>query len=309
MTIDTVFDLASLTKPIATATTIAALVERGKLQYDDPVAKYIPEFAQKGKEKITIEQLLTHQSGLLPDNAVADYGDGAEQAIEKICGLSLQAEPGTKFIYSDVGFILLGEIVRRVDSRGLADVSQELVFRPLEMRETGYSPNAELRKRCAPTQQREGHWMQGEVHDPRAHKLGGVAGHAGLFSTADDLAIYAQMLLDKGRVADKQVLTLETARQLTEAVKVPGGLRTRGFDMRTGYSHLSGKGMSESSFGHGGFTGTGIWIDPTRELFVIFLSNRVHPDGKGKANPLIARVCTIAVEAVDEPRRDGSPTR
>jgi CubicO group peptidase (beta-lactamase class C family) len=307
MTVDTVFDLASLTKPIATATTVAALVERGKLRYDDPVAKYIPKFAQQGKENITIEQLLTHQSGLLADNAVVDYADGPEKAFEKICELSLQAEPGTKFIYSDVGFILLGEIVRRVDSRGLAEVSQDFVFRPLGMRETTYLANAELRKRCAPTQQRDGDWMRGEVHDPRAYKLGGVAGHAGLFSTADDLAIYAQMLLDKGRAGDKQVLKSETVQQLTEAVKVPGGLRTRGFDMRTGYSHLSGKGMSESSIGHGGFTGTGIWIDPQRELFVIFLSNRVHPDGKGKANPLIARICTLAVEAVE--KRPDSPPR
>jgi CubicO group peptidase (beta-lactamase class C family) len=301
MTVDTVFDLASLTKPIATATSIMLLVEQGTLRLDDPVAKHIPEFGRNGKGEITIEQLLTHQSGLLADNDIADYADGRDEAIRKICALPLKAKPGEKFIYSDVGFIVLGEIVRRIDDRGLAEFSKQRIFLPLGMSETTYLPGEELKVRCAPTQKRGGRWMQGEVHDPRAYKLGGVAGHAGLFSTADDLAVFAQMLLDRGRWGETQILKPETVRQLTEPVKVPSGFRSRGWDIRTGYSHIGGEGMSDSSFGHGGFTGTGIWIDPQRDLFVIFLSNRVHPDGKGKANPLIGRICTLAVESIEDP--------
>lgn len=299
MTVDTVFDLASLTKPIATATTVFALAERGQLALEDRVVNYIPEFGENGKDSITIEQLLTHQSGLMADNPIADYAEGHEVAIRRICALPLEAEPAKKFIYSDVGFIVLGEVIRRIDSRGLAEVSQELIFRRLGMRETTFLPTGELKKRCAPTEKRANRWLQGEVHDPRAEKLGGVAGHAGLFSTAKDLAVFAQMILDHGRYGNLKVLAPDTIQQLIAPVAVPGGVRTRGWDMRTGYSHIRGQGMSDASFGHGGFTGTGIWIDPERELFVIFLSNRVHPDGKGKVNPLIGRICTLTVEAAD----------
>lgn len=299
MTTDTVFDLASLTKPIATATSIHLLIERGKLKLDDTAAKHLPEFGQHGKGEITVEQLLTHQSGLLADNHINDYAAGREDAIRRICALPLSAKPGEKFTYSDVGYIVLGEIVRRIDQRGLDEFSKQEVFRPLGMMDTTFLPGETLKARCAPTQKRDGHWMQGEVHDPRAYKLGGVAGHAGLFSTADDLAIFAQVLLDRGRFDERQILLPATVQRMTEPVKVPGGFRTRGWDMRTGYSHIRGEAMSELSFGHGGFTGTGIWIDPQRQLFVIFLSNRVHPDGKGKVNPLIARICTIAAKAFE----------
>jgi len=302
MTIDTVFDLASLTKPIATATSVMLLVEAGKLRVTDRVASHIPEFAQNGKEAITLEQLLTHQSGLIADNALADYADGSERAIERVLALRPLNEPGTKFTYSDVNFIVLGELVRGLCGESLKDFTQARIFQPLGMDETGYLPGAVLAARAAPTERRSDKWMQGEVHDPRAHLLGGIAGHAGLFSTAADLAVYAQMMLERGTYAGVRIARPRTIEQMTRRVAVPGGgARGLGWDMQTGFSINKGKTMSPAAYGHGGFTGTGIWIDPELELFVIFLSNRVHPDGKGLVNPLIGRVGTIAASAIENP--------
>jgi len=166
MTTDTVFDMASITKPVATATSIMLLVERGQLKLGQRVSSIIPEFAANEKEPITIFDLLTHQSGLLPDNAVADYEDGRETAIQKICDLKLQAPTGTRFIYSDVNFILLGEIIRRVSGQTVHEFSRDNIFRSLGMKETGYLPGEQLKARAAPTEQRDGQWIQGEVHDP-----------------------------------------------------------------------------------------------------------------------------------------------
>jgi CubicO group peptidase (beta-lactamase class C family) len=175
------------------------------------------------------------------------------------------------------------------------------------MEETTYLPGDALKQRAAPTEQREERWMQGEVHDPRAYKLGGIAGHAGLFSTAEDLAIYASAMLGKGEYDGVRILQEETWKNMTTPRKVPGrlkngdpyeGQRALGWDVQTGYSSNRGEKMSNAAFGHGGFTGTGIWIDPEKDLFVIFLSNRVHPDGKGLVNPLIGRIGSIAVEAI-----------
>lgn len=301
MTIDTVFDLASVTKPVATATSVMILAEQGKLQIRDKVAQHIPEFARNGKDRITILQLLTHQGGLIADNAIADYNDGPERAFERIYALRPQSEPGTKFIYSDVSFIVLGQLVERVSGKNVHEFSQEHIFRPLGMAETGYLPNAELCARAAPTEKRNDHWMQGEVHDPRAHLLGGIAGHAGLFSTAADLAVYAQMMLNRGSYGGVRTLSPLTVNLMTEPVAVPAGFRALGWDMQTGYSINRGETMSSAAFGHGGFTGTGLWIDPELDLFVIFLSNRVHPNGKGLVNPLIGRIGTIAAASIKNP--------
>lgn len=298
MTTDTVFDMASITKPVATATSIMILAEQKQLDLQDPVTKFIPPFEAHGKDRITVQQLLTHQSGLMPDNAVADYANGPEEAIERICQLKLSAPPATKFIYSDVGYIVLAEIVRRVSHMNVAQFSQQHIFRPLGMNETGFCPRAELRRRAAPTEQREGHWMRGEVHDPRAYRLGGIAGHAGLFSTATDLAVYGQMMLGRGRYGDVRVLQPSTVERMTRAYPVPGGLRGLGWDVRTGYSSNRGDLFSPRAFGHGGFTGTSVWIDPQLDLLVIFLSNRVHPDGDGVVNPLAGRIGTVAAAAI-----------
>ncbi len=300
MTTDTVFDLASLTKPIATATSIMLLIEDGLVELDAPAAKYIPEFGNTGKEVITIRQLLTHQSGLLPDNSIRDYQDGHVQAFQRIHKLDLRADPGTRFMYSDVGFIVLGEIVERVSGKSLDAFAKERIFTPLGMSETGFNPEAAIRKRAAPTQERNGKWMRGEVHDPRAYKLGGVAGHAGLFSAAEDLARYAQMLVNDGILGESRILKPETCLLMTTSQKVSSGIRTLGWDRRTGYSSNRGDLFSEQAFGHGGFTGTALWIDPAQEMFVIFLSNRVHPDGKGSVNSLAGRIGTIAAAAINE---------
>ncbi len=298
MTIDTVFDLASLTKPIATATSIMLLIQQGKLELNQTVSSIIPEFAAHGKDTITIRYLLTHTSGLIADNSISDYADGPDQAFVKINTLKLTAEPGAEFIYSDVGFILLGRIVEVVSGQSVHEFSQSSIYGPLGMAETGYLPGDALKARAAVTEERDGHWMQGEVHDPRAFALGGIAGHAGLFSTADDLARYAVMMLNQGQLSDVQILQPATLALMTTAVDVPRGRRALGWDARTGYSSNRGDLMSSRAFGHGGFTGTGIWMDPQQNLFVIFLSNRVHPDGKGLVNPLIGRIGTIAGAAI-----------
>ena len=300
MTTDTVFDLASLTKPIATATSVMLLIEDGLIELDAPASRYVPEFTGHGKELITIRQLLTHQSGLLPDNSIKDYGDGRDEAFRRIHALDLRAEPGTQFMYSDVGFIVLGEVVERVSGKSLDQFSRERIFEPLGMTATGFNPAAELKRRAAPTQERNGEWMRGEVHDPRAYLLGGVAGHAGLFSTAEDLARYAQMLLNDGVLGETRILKPETCRLMQSSQQLASGLRTLGWDRQTGYSSNRGDLFSDNAFGHGGFTGTALWIDPGLEMFVVFLSNRVHPDGQGSVNPLAGRIGTIAAAAIRE---------
>jgi len=297
MTVDTVFDLASLTKPIATATSVMTLIQQGKLDANATVATYLPEFAQNGKETITIRHLLTHTGGLIADNSMSDYVDGVDEAYARIYGLKPTAAPGESFTYSDVGFIVLGQVVKAVSGKDVHEFSREHIFEPLHMTETGYLPNDELKARAAVTEQRDGHWMQGEVHDPRAFALKGIAGHAGLFSTANDLARYATMMLDGGRLHDVQILEESTYKLMTTAVEIPRGRRALGWDAKTGYSSNRSDLMSSHAFGHGGFTGTGIWIDPVQDLYVIFLSNRVHPDGKGLVNPLIGRIGTIASAA------------
>jgi CubicO group peptidase (beta-lactamase class C family) len=292
MTLDTVFDLASLTKPMATATSLMLLVERGKLQLTDKVAAHWPEFGKHGKDRITVAQLLLHTSGLIADNPEADYRDGKAKALERICDLKLSAEPDARFIYSDVGYIVLGELVERLSGLPLDQFAEKNIFVPLGMKETTFRPDDALKKRCAPTEQRDGRWIRGEVHDPRAYRLGGVAGHAGLFSTADDLAIYAKMLL-----AGKSVLTKSSLQTMTQARAVPDGQRAYGWDVNTRYSSNRGDVFPRGrSFGHTGFTGTSIWVDPAGPTAVIFLSNRVHPAAKNNINRLRGEVATLAAK-------------
>ncbi len=299
MTADTLFDLASLTKPIATATSVLLLVEEGKLRLADRVSQYLPAFAAKGKDRITVEQLLLHTSGLLADNAEADYRDGRPKALERIHQLALTAEPGSRFIYSDVGYIVLGELVEQLAGCSLDTFAQQRIFGPLGMSDTGFRPAGARRERAAPTQQREGLWMVGEVHDPRAYLLEGVAGHAGLFSTADDLAIYVRMLLNGGAYHGRRILSPLTVRTMTTARPVPSGLRALGWDVQTTFSANRGELFPRGeSYGHTGFTGTSVWIDPTSETAVIFLSNRVHPNGKGNVTRLRGQVATLVAAAL-----------
>jgi CubicO group peptidase (beta-lactamase class C family) len=299
MTVDTVFDLASLTKPVATATSVMLLIEQGKLRLSDRVADHLPAFGQKGKDRITVEHLLLHASGLEADNAEADYRDGRDKALERVYALAPKAAPGERFIYSDVGFIVLGELVEKVAATSLDAFARKNVFVPLRMNETGYHPDAKLKERTAPTVKRGDHWLVGEVHDPRAAALGGVAGHAGLFSTADDLAVYAQMLLDGGSSRGKRFLREETVRLMTAARPVPGGLRAYGWDVATSYSANRGQRFKKGEgFGHTGFTGTSLWVDPPSKTAVIFLSSRLHPDGKGNVTRLRGQIATLAAEGL-----------
>jgi len=318
MTVDTIFDLASLTKVVATATSVMILVERGQVRLGDPVARYIPEFAEMGKRNITVEQLMTHRSGFMPDNDIKDYEQGQQKAFENIWRLAPIAEAGSRFIYSDVNYIVLAELVRRVSGKPLDEFAAENIFRPLGMKDTGFKPAAALLPRIAPTEKRGEHWMRGEVHDPRAYLLGGVAGHAGVFSTADDLAIYCQMILGRGEYRGVRVLSPMGVARMTEARPSggnasDGNARGLGWDVATGYSSNRGDLFPLGSFGHTGFTGTSIWIDPASETFVVFLSNRVHPrvDPKQPAdvNSLRGRIASIVAASIIAPPFLGAGTR
>jgi uncharacterized protein YbbC (DUF1343 family) len=302
MTLDTVFDLASLTKPLATSTSIMILAERGKIDLHAPASRYVPELARL--PAFTVEQLLTHTSGLPAATPISDYAlatlDDHSATMKKL-GESLEgklkAQPGERFLYSDVGFIVLEEIVRRRAGRSLATFAKEEVFMPLGMVDTGYLPGPELRERAAPTEQRDGHFMQGDVHDPRAWAMGGVAGHAGVFSTADDLALYARAMLGKGMLDGKRIVSEKTFDDWTARRDTSSGGRALGWDKDSRFATHRSTLLSPRAFGHGGFTGTVMWIDPGKDLYVVFLSNRVHPDGKGAVNPLVAELATLAIDA------------
>ncbi len=297
MTPDTLFDLASLTKPIATATSIMILVEQGKLRLSDRVAQHLPAFAQNGKERITVEHLLLHTSGLIADNPESEYSDGREKALERVFALKPTAEPGARFVYSDMGFIVLGELVHKLSGQPLDVFARAHVFAPLGMKETTFRPldAGVSASRIAPADRRDGKMIRGEVHDPRAYALGGVAGHAGLFSTADDLARYARMIL-----GDRPpVLGSLTLRLMTTPRPVPTGLRAYGWDVNTSYSANRGELFPiGESFGHTGFTGTSIWIHPETQSAVIFLSNRLHPTGRGNVTRVRGQVATIAAASL-----------
>ena len=307
MTLETVFDVASLTKPVATATCVMLLVEAGKVDPGDRVSDHLPQFGQAGKKQITVAQLLTHQGGLVADNHLREYANGADEAWRRICASRPIAKPGSRFIYSDVGYIVLAELVRRVSGRDVHELATEKVYGPLGMSDTTFLPGEPLQRRAAPTERRDGEWIRGQVHDPRAWRLGGVAGHAGLFSTAGDLATFASMMLGGGEFGGVRVLSEASIERMTRPRKVPGrGLRSLGWDVRTGYSTNRGRALSDRAFGHGGFTGTSLWIDPQLDLFVLFLSNRLHPDGKGAVNLLAGRIGTIAGAAARMPKAEAA---
>ncbi len=293
MTTDTIFDVASLTKVIATSTAIAQLIEMEKLNLEDPVAKYWPEFKANGKEEITIRDLLTHYSGLRPALESKSEWLGYETALRMIEEEIPIFPHGTSFIYSDINFIALAELVSRISGESFDLYCAEHIFKPLGMTDTGFKPSPALRSRIAPTlyqRRRGGKILWGEVHDPVASAMGGVAGHAGLFSTADDLSIFARMILESGRRAGVEVLSSQMVEKMILPQSPTDKTPPRGLGWNIDSSLASG------SIGHTGFTGTGIWIDPTSNTYVIILTNRVHPDGKGNVGPLRARVLSLVSE-------------
>lgn len=317
MTADTIFDLASLTKVVATTTSIMILIEQGKVRLSDPVVQFIPEMKGEGRDAITIEQLMTHVSGFAPDFDLRDRWTGYDEAIKRLSREPLRNQPGTRFVYSDINYIALGEVVHRVSGMMLDEFARRNIFGPLGMRDTGFRPDAKLRARIAPTENRRGQmnylgdngadagaageeWLRGQVHDPTSFRMNGVAGHAGLFSTADDLAIFCQMLLNGGVYNGVRVLGPMTIAALTQprAVSESGAARGLGWDVASSFSANKGDLFPLGSFGHTGFTGTSIWIDPASDSFVVFLSNRVHPDGKGDVGPLRGRVASIIASSI-----------
>lgn len=301
MTVDTIFDAASLTKPVATATSIMILVERGQIRLSDAVEKFIPELAGKPSGKVTIEQLLTHTSGFAPDFDLREKWTGNDGMLKALEKEPLRNPPGTKFVYSDIGFIVLGEIVQRVSEKLLPSAVNNLILKPLKLTESEFIPTANSIKttaisklNIAPTENIKGQQsylggqfegedgdkiLRGQVHDPTAYRMGGVAGHAGLFTTADDLARYCQMILNGGTLDGARVLSAETIAKMTKpyVVSETGATRGLGWDMNTSFSGNRGELFPLGSFGHTGFTGTGIWIDRVSQTFVVFMSNRVHP--------------------------------
>jgi uncharacterized protein YbbC (DUF1343 family)/CubicO group peptidase (beta-lactamase class C family) len=317
MTTDTIFDLASLTKVVATTTSIMILIEQGKVRLNDPVVQFIPEMKGEGRDAVTIEQLLTHMTGFAPDFDLRDRWTGYDEAMKRLYREPLRNPPGTRFVYSDINYIALGEVVHRVSGLTLDEFARRNIFAPLGMRDTGFKPEAKLRARIAPTEKRRGQmnylgdsgsdagsegdqWLRGQVHDPTSFRMNGVAGHAGLFSTADDLAIFCQMLLNGGVYNGTRILSPLTIAMMTQphAVAESGAARGLGWDIASSFSANRGDLFPLGSFGHTGFTGTSIWIDPASDSFVIFLSNRVHPDGKGDVGALRGRVASIVASSI-----------
>lgn len=298
MTLDTIFDLASLTKVIATTTAAMQLFEQGKFRMNDPVSKYLPEFALNGKDDITIRQLMTHYSGLAPDLDLTTPWEGKNTAYQLAFVMPPETVPGSGFVYSDINFIMMGALIERISGETLDTYTAQHIFTPLKMLHTRFVPPASWRTRIAPTQYDENdHMLRGVVHDPTARRMGGVAGHAGLFATGDDLAKFAQMLLDGG----DGILAGATIEKMTQPETPPDApiLRGFGWDIDSPFSTNRGELFPIGSYGHTGFTGTSIWIDPTTNSYVILLTNSVHPRGKGNAIGLRVKVATEVAAALN----------
>jgi CubicO group peptidase (beta-lactamase class C family) len=339
MTLDTIFDAASLTKVVATTTSVMILVEQGKLRLSDRIGQFFPEIQDESAKRVTVQQLLTHTSGYQPDFDLREKWTGRDGMLEALKKEKLRTPPGTRFVYSDIGFIVLGEIVQRITNLPLHEFAKGETFSNLKMSNSFFTPLFNVasdnlaplpsgktagfldgfRERLAPTENIKGQQnylgskfegdeqkgrviLRGEVHDPTAFRMNGIAGHAGLFATADDLARFCQMLLNGGILDGKRIMSANTVARMTApyVVSEDGATRGLGWDMNTSFSSNRGELFPLGSFGHTGFTGTSIWVDRVSQTFVVFMSNRVHPDGKGDVSPLRARVATVAAAAIED---------
>jgi len=282
---NSLFDLASVSKVVGTTSAAMMLVGEGKLKLDEKVTTYLPEFNNNGKGKITIRNLLLHNSGLPAFKKYYDEFSTAEEVINDIMNLKLDNLPGEKYVYSDLGMITLQKVIERITGKGLDKFLHNNLFSPLEMNNTMYNPSKALKDKCVPTEV-DNFWrmrlLQGEVHDERAYLLNGVAGHAGLFSTAPDLSNFATMLLNNGKYKSKQIIKNHIIKKWTTKQSFQSD-RALGWDTKSvkGYSS-AGTLLSKNSFGHTGYTGTSIWIDPDNNIYIILLSNRVHPTRNNK---------------------------
>jgi uncharacterized protein YbbC (DUF1343 family)/CubicO group peptidase (beta-lactamase class C family) len=296
MMVDTIFDIASLTKVVATTTAVMQLVQKGEVRVNDPVAKYIPEFAENGKDDITVRNLLTHFSGLREDVDLDPPWQGRDAGFRLAFAEKPVYPPGSRFLYSDTNFITLGALVERVTGSTFDQYCARKIFAPLQMSHTRFLPPAAWRPKIAPTEYDEqGKMLRGVVHDPRARRMGGVAGHAGLFSTADDLSRFARALLNGSPILAGEMVEKMTTPQQPPTAQI---LRGFGWDIDSPFSSNRGDLLPVGSFGHTGFTGTSMWIDPTTQTYIILLTNAVHPRGKGSAIALRSRVATAVAAAL-----------
>jgi len=296
MTVDTVFDLASLTKCVATATSVMKLLEEGRVRLNDPVTSYLPEFGQNGKQDVTVRELLTHYSGLRPDLDLQTPWQGRDTAYKMLMQEKSAYSPGARFLYSDINFETLGFIVERVSGASLSDFARKNIFAPLKMKHTAFSPPTNWQVHIAPTEYDEdNHMLRGVVHDPTARRMGGIAGHAGLFSTADDLSHFAQDMLSGFKVLNQTtVQKMSTPQQPANAAT----LRGLGWDIDSPFASNRGELLPLGSFGHTGFTGTSLWMDPITDSYIIILTNAVHPHVGKSVVSLRARVATAVVQAL-----------
>ncbi len=295
------FDLASVTKVIAATSAIMVLYEKGLINLDDKVTKYIPEFDNNGKGSISIKNLLLHNSGLKAWIPFYKYYKTKEEVLNAIYNITLEYYPETKFVYSDLNAILLGLIVEKVSGKNLNDFCQEEIFKKLGMKNTGFLP--EMKENCVPTEN-DNYWrnrqLQGEVHDESAAILGGISGNAGLFSNARDLNIFMEMMLNRGKYYNPNTRGLKEERLFSETTidlftqrieyKSYYNTRTLGWDTKpepTSYRIPCGESISDNCFGHTGYTGTSVWCDKDRKIYIIFLTNRVYPSRDNNGIKLI----------------------
>jgi CubicO group peptidase (beta-lactamase class C family) len=306
-----IFDMASITKPVATATSVLLLVEQGRFRLWDKVEDFVPEFVpfidEEGKtgEDARIWHLLTHTSGLPPYTDAEDLKDKygypitLESMVDHIAHLEKINPPGEEFHYSCLGFITLSYIVKKVTGKTIAQFSREKIFGPLGMNHTFFTPEEKYLPLCVPTQVYDGKPLIGIVHDPLARLLGGVSGNAGLFSTADDLAIFARMMLNRGSLNGKRILSPLAAERMTEIYRIAAFAgRGLGWDLESGYATNQGDLFGPNAFGHTGYTGTSLVIDPDTETIVIFLTNSVHPEDKGDIISMRSRVANVVAGSI-----------
>jgi serine-type D-Ala-D-Ala carboxypeptidase len=314
---DTVFDLASLTKPLVTTTLIMQLIEQGELRLTDPVGKYLQQLNDAEVKKITMLQLLTHSSGLADGFDRRTFWQGKAGLDGALAKLKLKTKPDQQFVYSDIGFILLGLVVEQITKQPLDLVAEKRIFLPLQMKDSRYLPlekpsqDVAYIQRIAPTENLKGDadyqkllpnyaqpYLHAVVHDPTALRLGGVAGHSGVFGTADDLALFAQMLLNGGELKGQRLLSPLAVQRLLTPVVIGKQSRALGWDMNTAYSAPKGDLLPQGSFGHTGFTGTSIWLDPASRSYIILLSNRVHPNRDTSITDLRAKLANIVAAGI-----------
>ncbi|TAM80072.1 MAG: DUF1343 domain-containing protein [Acidobacteria bacterium] len=303
MSLDTIFDMASCTKVVATTTAIMQLFQEGKIRLDDRVSEYWPEFAANGKQDITVRELMTHYSGMPPDLDLSYDWSGYDTAMKMIIDTAPIVPPGTRFIYSDINFETLGELVHRISGEPLNVYCEQHIFKLLGMTSTMFAPPATLRFRIAPTQHVDGSTgpiLWGEVHDPTAQRMDGVAGHAGLFSDARDLSIFCQMLLNGGTFHGVQILDRLAVEKMTTPQSPVDKMAVRGlgWDIASPFTSNRGQLFPVGSFGHTGFTGPSLWIDPVTRTYVVFLANRVHPNGAGDVVALRSMIDTAIAAAL-----------